>query len=57
MQNSHLSEKDLKKVIGMFNPGESVLLLLSPQPAVAEIKKALGMGAMGHPEVVELEVK
>ena len=57
MKNSRLSEEDLNKVVSMFNPGESVLLLLSPEPAVADIKHALGMGAMGHPEVVELKVK
>jgi hypothetical protein len=54
---SRLSEEDLKKVVGMFNPGESVLLLMSPQPAVSEIQKSLGVGAQGAPEVVVLEVK
>jgi hypothetical protein len=56
-RTSRLSEDDLKKVIGMFGPGESALLLLSPESAASEIKKSLGMGAMGHPEIVELEVK
>ena len=56
-QPSRLSEKDLKKVVEMFHPGESALLLLSPQPAVADIQRAIGMGAQGHPEVVVLEVK
>jgi hypothetical protein len=56
-QASRLSEKDLKKVVEMFDPGESALLLLSPKPAVADIQRAIGMGAQGHPEVVVLEVK
>ena len=54
---SRLSEKDLKKVRDMFGPGESVLLLMSPKPAVSEIQRALGVGAQGAPEVVVLEVK
>ena len=54
---SRLSEKDLKKVRGMFGPGESVLLLMSPKPAVSEIQRSLGVGAQGAPEVVVLEVK
>jgi hypothetical protein len=54
---SRLSEKDLKKVRGMFGPGESVLLLMSPKPAVSEIQRALGVGGQGAPEVVVLEVK
>ena len=54
---SRLSEKDLKKVVGMFGPGESVLLLMSPKPAVSEIQRALGVGAQGAPKVVVLEVK
>jgi hypothetical protein len=56
-RTSRLSEEDLKKVVGMFNPGESALLLLSPKSAVSEVKKAVGMGAQGHPEIVEMEVK
>jgi hypothetical protein len=56
-QTSRLSEKDLKKVVGMFGPGESVLLLMSPKPATAEIQRSLGAGAEGTPEVVVLEVK
>ena len=55
--SSRLSEKDLKKVRDMFGPGESVLLLMSPKPAVSEIQRALGAGAQGAPEVVVLEVK
>jgi hypothetical protein len=54
---TRLSEKDLKKVRAMFGPGESVLLLMSPKPAVSEIQRALGVGAQGAPEVVVLEVK
>jgi hypothetical protein len=56
-QTSRLSEQDLKKVVGMFGPGESVLLLMSPQPAVSEIQRSLGAGGGGTPEVVVLEVK
>jgi hypothetical protein len=56
-QPSRLSEKDLKKVVEMFDPGESALLLLSPKPAVSDIQRAIGMGAQGHPEIVVLEVK
>jgi hypothetical protein len=56
-QPSRLSEKDLKKVVEMFDPGESALLLLSPQLAVSDIERAIGMGAQGHPEIVVLEVK
>jgi hypothetical protein len=56
-RTSRLSEEDLKKVVGMFNPNESALLLLSPKSAASEVKKAVGMGAQGHPEIVELEVK
>jgi hypothetical protein len=56
-RTSRLSEEDLKKVVGMFNPGESALLLLSPKSAASEVKKAVGMGAQGHPEIVEMEVK
>ena len=56
-QPSRLSEKDLKKVVEMFGPGESALLLLSPKPAVSDIQRAIGMGAQGHPEIVVLEVK
>jgi hypothetical protein len=52
-----LSEKDLKKVVEMFDPGESALLLLPPKPAVSDIQRAIGMGAQGHPEVVVLEVE
>ena len=56
-QPSRLSEKDLKKVVEMFDPGESALLLLSPKPAVSDIQRAIGMGAQGQPEIVVLEVK
>lgn len=56
-QASRLSEEDLNKVIGMFNPGESALLLLSPKPAVSEIQRSLGVGTQSNAEIVELEVK
>ena len=54
---THLSEEDLKKVVGMFNPTESALLVVTTQPNAIEITKTLGLGAYGHPEVVQLEVK
>jgi hypothetical protein len=56
-QTSRLSEQDLKKVVGMFGPGNSVLLLMSPKPATSEIQRSLGAGADGAAEVVVLEVK
>jgi hypothetical protein len=49
---SRLSQKDLEKVVGMFDPGESALLLMSLKPAISEIQRALGAGAQGAPEVV-----
>jgi hypothetical protein len=52
-----LSEEDLNKVVGMFGPGESALLLLSPKPAVSEIQRSLGVGTQSKAEIVELEVK
>ena len=52
-----LSEEDLKKVVGMFGPGQSALLLLSPKPAVAELQRSLGTGAQSNAEIVELEIK
>jgi hypothetical protein len=51
-QPSRLSEEDLKKVVGMFEPGESVLLLMSPKPAVSQIQRSLGVGAQGAPWIV-----
>ncbi len=54
---SQLSPEDLQKVQGMFGPNESALLLLSPAPAVSEIKRTLGLGAQSDVEVVELTVK
>ena len=54
-QTSRLSEQDLKKVRGMFGPGDSVLLLMSPKPAISEIQRSLGAGADGAAEVVVLE--
>ena len=41
---SQLSPEDLQKIQGMFGPGESALLLLSPTPAVSEIKRPWGLG-------------
>ena len=54
---SRLSEEDLKKVVGMFGPGQSALLLLSPKPAVSEIQRSLGAGQQSNVEIVELEIK
>jgi hypothetical protein len=54
---SQLSPEDLARVQSMFGPGESALLLLSPTPAVAEIKRTLGLGAQSSVEIVELTVK
>lgn len=54
---THLSEGDLKKVLGMFDPNESALVVVTSKPNAVEIMHTLGMGAYGHPEVVELEVK
>ncbi|HEY8197167.1 MAG TPA: hypothetical protein VIG04_09320 [Gemmatimonadales bacterium] len=56
-RTTRLSEEDLKKVVGMFNPNESGLLLMTSKPSAMEIKRTLGMGAYGHPEIVELKVK
>jgi hypothetical protein len=54
---SQLSPEDLKRVEAMFGPGESALLLLSQAPAMAEIKRTLGIGAQRDVEIVELSVK
>jgi len=54
---SLLSEKDFKKVVTMFGPRESAVLLISPQPNVAEMERFLGMGGHGAPEFVEVELK
>ena len=54
---THLSEADLKKVVGMFNPNESALLVVTSKPDAVEITHTLGMGSYGHPKVVQLEVK
>ena len=53
---SRLSEKDLKKVVGMLKPGNSAVLLISPKPNVAEMEHTLGMGGQGTPEVVEVDI-
>ena len=47
----------MKKVVGMFGPGESALLLISPKPAVSQIQRSLGVGAQSNAEIVSLEVK
>jgi hypothetical protein len=52
-----LSEEDLKKVVGMFGPGESALILLSPKPAVSQIERSLGTGMQSDAEIIELDVK
>ena len=54
---SRLSEKDLKKVVSMLGPGESAVLLISPQPNVSEMERFLGMGGQGAPEVVAVDIK
>jgi hypothetical protein len=56
-RTTRLTEEDLKKVVGMFNPNESALLIVTSKPNAMEITQTLGMGAYGHPEIVELEVK
>ena len=53
---SRLSEKDLKKVVGMLKPGNSAVLLISPKPNVSEMEHTLGMGGQGTPEVVEVDI-
>ena len=53
----YLSEADLKKVVGMFGPGQSALILLSPKPAISQLERSLGVGGMSNAEIVELEVK
>jgi hypothetical protein len=52
-----LSEADLKKVVGMFGPGQSALILMSPKPAISQIERSLGVGGMSNAEIVELEIK
>ena len=56
-QARRLSEEDLKKIVGMFGPGESALILMSPKPAISEIQRSLGVGAQSNAEIVALEVK
>jgi hypothetical protein len=53
---SHLSEKDLKKVVSMLGPGESAVLIISPKPDVSEVQKFMGMGGQGTPEVVVVDM-
>jgi hypothetical protein len=52
-----LSEKDFKKVVRMLDPGESAVLLISPQPDVSEVERVLGMGSQGTPEVVVVNLE
>ena len=47
----------MKKVVSMLSPGESAVLLISPEPNVAEMERFLGMGGQGTPEVVEVDIK
>jgi hypothetical protein len=54
---SRLSEKDLKKVVSMLDPGESAVLLISPKPNVSEMERFLGMGGQGTPEIVQVDIK
>jgi hypothetical protein len=54
---SRLSEKDFKKVVSMLDPGESAVLLISPEPDVSEIERVLGMGSQGTPEVVQVDLE
>jgi len=54
---SHLSDKDFKKVVSMLDPGESGVLLISPQPDVAEVQKFVGMGGQAAPEVVVVDLQ
>jgi hypothetical protein len=54
---SRLSEKDLKKVVSMLDPGESAVLLISPKPDVSEVKRFLGLGGLGAPEVVVVDIQ
>jgi hypothetical protein len=52
-----LSEKDFKKVLSMLDPGESAVLLISPEPDVSEIERVLGMGSQGTAEVVQVDLE
>jgi len=54
---SHLSEKDLKRVVGMLDPGESAVLLISPAPDVSEVQKFVGMGGQAAPEFVVVDLQ
>jgi hypothetical protein len=56
-QASQLSPEDLKKIEGMFGPGESALMFLSPAPAISQVQRSLGIGAQGDVEIIELSVK
>jgi hypothetical protein len=53
---SRLSEKDFKKVVRMLDPGESAVLLISPEPDVSEVERVLGMGSQGAPEFVQVDL-
>ena len=52
-----LSEKDYNKLMSMFGPGESALILMSPKPAISEIERALGVGQHTNAEIVEFDIK
>jgi hypothetical protein len=51
------SEKDYNKIMSMFGPGESALILMSPKPAISEIERALGVGQHTNAEIVEFDIK
>jgi hypothetical protein len=54
---SRLSEKDLKRVVSMFKPGESAALLISPKPDVTQVQKYVGMGGQPGPEFVVVDIQ
>jgi hypothetical protein len=54
---SRLSEKDLKRVVSMFKPGESAALLISPKPDVTQVQKYVGMGGQSGPEFVVVDIQ
>lgn len=54
---SHLSDKDFKRVVSMLDPGESAVLLISPQPDVSQVQKNVGMGGQDAPEFVVVDLQ
>jgi hypothetical protein len=54
---SLLSEKDLKRVMSMFKPGESAALLISPKPNVSQVQQNVGMGGQPGPEFVVVDIQ